>query len=61
LESPIDPDFEAKFWNVIGLNLDPPKQAVVLFCDEKSQIPALRRRQPGLPLGKGHIRNQTHD
>jgi hypothetical protein len=34
---------------------------VVFCCDEKSQIQALQRSQPGLPLGKGHIRTQTHD
>src|SRR5258708_28597162 len=56
-----DPDFEAKFWDAIGLYLNPPEQAVVLCCDEKSQIQALQRSQPGLPLGKGHIRTQTHD
>ena len=56
-----DPDFEAKFWDVIGLYLNPPERAVVLCCDEKSQIQALQRNQPGLPLGKGHIRTQTHD
>jgi len=48
-----DPDFEAKFWDVIGLYLNAPEQAVVLCCDEKSQIQALQRSQPGLPLGKG--------
>jgi transposase len=41
-----------KFWDVIGLYLNPPEQAVVLCCDEKSQIQALQRSQPGLPLGK---------
>jgi transposase len=56
-----DPDFEAKFWDVIGLYLNPPERAVVLCCDEKCQIQALQRSQPGLPLGKGHIRTQTHD
>jgi transposase len=56
-----DPDFEAKFWDVIGLYLNPPQQAVVLCCDEKSQIQALQRSQPGLPLAQGHIRTQTHD
>src|SRR5271167_1646897 len=50
-----DPDFEAKFWDVIGLYLNPPERAVVLCCDEKCQIQALQRSQPGLPLGKGHI------
>ena len=56
-----EPYFEAKFWAVIGLYLNPPEQAVVLCCDEKCQIQALQRSQPGLPLGKGHIRTQTHD
>jgi hypothetical protein len=56
-----DPDFEAKFWDVIGLYLNPSEQAVVLCCDEKSQNQALQRSQPGLPLGRGHIRTQTHD
>jgi len=56
-----DPQFEAKFWDVIGLYLDPPQQALVLCCDEKSQCQALERSQPGLPLGVGHIRTRTHD
>src|SRR5205823_9712367 len=56
-----DPNFETKVWDVIGLYLNPPERAVVLCCDEKSQIQALQRSQPGLPLGKGHIRTQTHD
>lgn len=56
-----DPDFEAKFWDVVGLYLDPPAQAVILCCDEKSQCQALERTQPGLPLGQGHIRTRTHD
>jgi transposase len=56
-----DPDFTAKFWDVIGLYLDPPTQAVVLCCDEKSQCQALERSQPGLPLGTGHITTATHD
>jgi len=56
-----DPHFEAKFLDVIGLYLNPPERAVVLCCDEKCQIQALQRSQPGLPLGKGHIRTQTHD
>jgi transposase len=46
-----DKDFEAKFWDVIGLYLNPPDRALVLCCDEKSQIQALQRTQPGLPLG----------
>lgn len=56
-----DPQFEMKFWDVIGLYLNPPQKALVLCCDEKSQCQALERTQPGLPLGVGHIRTQTHD
>jgi transposase len=56
-----DPRFEEKFWDIIGLYLDPPDKALVLCCDEKSQCQALERTQPGLPLGIGHIRTQTHD
>jgi transposase len=56
-----DPHFEEKFWDVIGLYLNPPEHALVLCCDEKSQCQALERTQPGLPLGVGHIRTQTHD
>ena len=56
-----DRNFERKFWDVIGLYLDPPTKALVLCCDEKSQCQALQRTQPGLPLGVGEIRTQTHD
>ena len=56
-----DSQFEAKFWDIIGLYLDPPARAVVLCCDEKSQCQALERTQPGLPLGQGHIATRTHD
>jgi transposase len=56
-----DPHFEAKFWDVIGIYLNPPEQAIVMCCDEKTQIQALERTQPGLPLGIGHIRTKTHD
>jgi len=56
-----DPQFEPKFWDVIGLYLQPPQKALVLCCDEKSQCQALERSQPGLPLGIGHIRTRTHD
>jgi transposase len=56
-----DKHFEAKFWDVIGLYLNPPDKALVLCCDEKSQCQALERTQPGLPLGIGHIRTRTHD
>src|SRR5437870_4903263 len=56
-----DKPFEEKFWDVIGLYLDPPDKALVLCCDEKSQCQALERTQPGLPLGMGHIKTRTHD
>jgi transposase len=56
-----DAQFEAKFWDIIGLYLEPPTRAVVLCCDEKSQCQALERTQPGLPLGQGHIATRTHD
>jgi len=56
-----DKDFEKKFWDVIGLYLNPPEKALILCCDEKSQCQALERTQPGLPLGNGHIATQTHD
>jgi len=56
-----DPQFEAKFWDVVGLYLNPPDKALVLCCDEKSQCQALERTQPGLPLGVGHIQTRTHD
>ena len=56
-----DRHFEEKFWDVIGLYLDPPEKALVLCCDEKSQCQALERTQPGLPLGVGHICTRTHD
>lgn len=56
-----DPDFERKFWDVIGLYLNPPEKTLVLCCDEKSQCQALERTQPSLPLGIGHIRTRTHD
>jgi transposase len=56
-----DPQFETKFWDVIGLYLNPPDKALVLCCDEKSQCQALERTQPGLPLGMGQIKTRTHD
>ena len=56
-----DPQFEEKFWDVVGLYLNPPEKALVLCCDEKSQCQALERTQPGLPFGIGHIRTKTHD
>lgn len=56
-----DPLFEEKFWDVIGLYLDPPDKALVLCCDEKTQCQALERTQPALPIGIGHIKTKTHD
>ena len=56
-----DPEFELKFWDIVGLYLNPPERALVLCCDEKSQIQALSRAQPGLPLKAGHIQTRTHD
>jgi transposase len=56
-----DPHFEAKFWDVIGLYLDPPTNALVLCCDEKSQCQALERTQLGLPLAPNRPRTMTHD
>ncbi|MGH6801764.1 MAG: IS630 family transposase [Methyloceanibacter sp.] len=56
-----DPQFEEKFWDVIGLYLDPPVNALVLCCDEKSQCQALERTQLGLPLAPKRPRTMTHD
>jgi transposase len=56
-----DPKFEEKFWDVIGLYLDPPAQALVLCCDEKSQCQALERTQLGLPLAAKRPATMTHD
>ena len=56
-----DPMFEEKVPEIVGLYLDPPDHAVVLCVDEKSQIQALDRTQPGLPLKKGRAATMTHD
>lgn len=56
-----DKQFEDKFWDVIGLYLNPPDRALVLCCDEKSQCQALERTQPSLPLKGGHPCTKTHD
>ena len=56
-----DPDFAAKLADVVGLYVDPPKHAIVLSVDEKSQIQALDRTQPGLPLKPGKAGTMTHD
>jgi transposase len=56
-----DPEFAAKLQDVVGLYVSPPAHAVVLSIDEKSQIQALDRTQPGLPLKKGRGPTMTHD
>ena len=56
-----DPEFVSKLRDVVGLYVDPPAHAVVLSVDEKSQIQALDRTQPGLPLKKGRAGTMTHD
>jgi hypothetical protein len=56
-----DPAFAAKLRDVVGLYLDPPAHSLVLSVDEKSQIQALDRTQPGLPLKKGRAGTMTHD
>lgn len=56
-----DPKFLQKLTDVLGLYLNPPDQAIVLCVDEKSQIQALNRTQPGLPLKKGRCGTMTHD
>ena len=56
-----DPKFLEKLTDVVGLYLNPPDKAMVLCVDEKSQIQALNRTQPGLPLKKGRCGTMTHD
>jgi len=56
-----DPRFLEKLTDVVGLYLNPPEKALVLCVDEKSQIQALDRTQPGLPLKKGRCGTMTHD
>ncbi len=56
-----DPHFAEKLEDVIGLYLNAPEHAIVLCCDEKSQVQALDRTQPGLPLKKGRAGTMTHD
>ena len=56
-----DPKFIEKLEDVVGLYLSPPEHAIVLCCDEKSQVQALDRTQPGLPLKKGRASTMTHD
>lgn len=56
-----DPRFVEKLEDVVGLYLNPPEHALVLSLDEKSQIQALDRTQPGLPMKKGRCQTMTHD
>src|SRR6266700_6343221 len=56
-----DKNFAAKVEDVVGLYLDPPDKALVFCVDEKSQIQALDRTQPGLPMKKGRAGTMTHD
>ena len=56
-----DKNFEAKLRDVVGLYLDPPEAAVVFSFDEKTQVQALDRTQPSLPLRRGRAATMTHD
>ena len=56
-----DPEFSEKLEDIVGLYLNPTEHAIVLCADEKSQIQALDRTQPGLPLKKGRCGTMTHD
>lgn len=56
-----DPNFVEKLEDIVGLYMSPPQHALVLCCDEKSQVQALDRTQPGLPLKKGRAATMTHD
>jgi len=56
-----DPRFVEKLVDVVGLYVAPPEHAIILSCDEKSQIQALDRTQPGLPMKKGRGGTRTHD
>ena len=56
-----DPELDAKVRDVVGLYMHPPEKAVVLCIDEKSQVQALDRTQPTLPMGVGVPERQTHD
>ncbi len=56
-----DPKFAEKLEDIVGLYLSPPEHALVLCCDEKTQVQALDRTQPGLPLKKGRAATMTHD
>ena len=58
---PREPEFVEKLEDIVGLYLSPPAHALVLCCDEKSQIQALDRTQPGLPMKPGRAATMTHD
>lgn len=56
-----DPDFSDKVIDIVGLYMNPPANSMVLCVGEKTQIQALDRTQPGLPLSEGRIGSRTHD
>ena len=56
-----DPKFVEKLQDIVGLYMSPPDHAIVLCCDEKSQVQALDHTQPGLPMKKGRAQTMTHD
>ena len=56
-----DPKFAEKLEDIVGLYVSPPTHALVLCCDEKTQIQALDRTQPGLPMKPGRAASMTHD
>ncbi|MFK4754906.1 IS630 family transposase, partial [Oceanobacter sp. wDCs-4] len=56
-----DPYFVEKVHDIVGLYMNPPDKALVLCVDEKSQIQALNRTQPALPLSFGYAETRTHD
>ena len=56
-----DPKFVEKLEDIVGLYMSPPEHALVLCCDEKSQVQALDRTQPGLPMKPGRAATMTHD
>jgi hypothetical protein len=56
-----DPQFDSKLADIVGLYLDPPERALVLYVDEKSQIQALNRTQRALPMWPGLPARMTHD
>ena len=56
-----DPQFVEKVRDIVGLYLDPPEKALVICVDEKSQIQALDRTQPMLPMRPGQVERRTHD